>query len=68
MTDATADLTAMLEAVTDAFATGDNAHGEALMSTALDLGLAWDQVTAAVAQGVLRRRNGVTMVRQPATA
>jgi len=57
MADATADLRAMLDAVTNAFAAGDNARAELLLSHALDQGAPWDEVTTAAARGVSRHRD-----------
>jgi hypothetical protein len=44
-----------LDALTDAYATGDASRGEQLLFDALDDDLPWDEVCAAVARGVARR-------------
>lgn len=56
MTDATADWTLVLTAMSDAFSTGDNPRGEELLISALDLGAPWDLATATVAQALSVRR------------
>lgn len=68
MADATADLRALIDAVTDAFAAGDNARAEILLIDALDRGVAWDEVTSAAALGVLRHHHSAPRERMPATA
>ena len=45
----------VLDAIADAYTTGDAPHGEHLFTQALDDGLPWDQVCAAAARGVARR-------------
>ena len=61
MIDATAPLhrsahaVTVLDAIADAYTTGDAPHGERLFAQALDDGLPWDQVCAAAARGVARR-------------
>ncbi len=56
MADATADSRLTLNAMIEAFARGDNARAEILLTDALDRGAAWDQVTTAAARAVTRRR------------
>jgi hypothetical protein len=56
MADATADWSVVLSAMSDAFSTGDNARGEELLVSALDLGAPWDLATATVAQALSQRR------------
>lgn len=45
----------ILDAIAEAYAAGEAPHGEHLFTQALDDGLPWDQVCAAVARGVARR-------------
>jgi len=56
MADAPADSRYALDAMIDAFASGDNARGEILLSSALDQGVAWDRVTMAAAEALARCR------------
>ena len=56
MADATADSRPTIDAMMDAFARGDNARAELLLTDALDRGAPWDQVTMAAAQAVTRHR------------
>ena len=56
MADAPADSRYALDAMIDAFASGDNARGELLLSSALDQGVAWDRVTTAAAEALARCR------------
>jgi hypothetical protein len=58
MADAPADSRLIVDAMFDAFACGDNARAEMLLSDALDRGAPWDQVTMAAAQAVTRHRQG----------
>jgi hypothetical protein len=55
MTDATADWSVVLSAMSDAFSTGDNPRGEELLWSALDLGAPWDLTTSTAAQALSRR-------------
>jgi hypothetical protein len=55
MADATADWSAALAAMSDAFVTGDNRRGEELLTFALDVGAPWDLATATVAQALNAR-------------
>lgn len=55
MTDSSIDRHALLEALTDAFASGDAPCGENLLTHALDAGIPWDHVTTAAANGMSRR-------------
>ena len=61
MIDATAPVdrsalaVSVLDAIADAYTTGDAPHGERLFTQALDDGLPWDHVCAAAARGVARR-------------
>jgi hypothetical protein len=48
--------TSVLEALAEAYATGDNPLGEHLLGQALDDDLPWDQVCAAAARGIARHR------------
>lgn len=57
-TAATPEMTTTLDALSDAYAAGDNPLGELLFSRALDDGLPWDQVCAAAARGVAARYGG----------
>src|SRR6266540_801628 len=50
MADAAAHWTTMISAMASAFLAGDNAAGEELLLTALDLGAPWDVVTATAAR------------------
>jgi hypothetical protein len=54
------ETTSALDAIADAFAAGDNPLGEHLLTQALDDDLPWDQVCAAAARGVTRRRDEQT--------
>ena len=44
----------LLDAIAEAYATGDNPRGEHLLARALDDDLPWDDVCAAAARGVAR--------------
>ena len=66
MADATSDFRALMDAVTDAFAAGDNARAENLLIDALDQGVAWDEVTSAAALGVFRYRQAPRLEAVPA--
>jgi hypothetical protein len=66
MADATADSRVMLDAVADAYATGDTARAEILLTDALDQGAPWDEVTTAAARGIYRYRNGAVLDGLPA--
>ena len=46
---------AILDAIAEAYAAGEAPRGELLFTQALDDGLPWDQVCAAVARGIARR-------------
>jgi hypothetical protein len=54
-TATTVQIVSALDAIADAYAAGDPAHGERLLSRALDDDLPWDQVCAAAARGIARR-------------
>ena len=56
MADAPADSRYALDAMIDAFASGDNVRGEILLSSALDQGVAWDRVTMAAAEALAHCR------------
>jgi hypothetical protein len=56
MTDATADWSAALSVMSEAFAAGDNQRGEELLTYALDVGAPWDVATSTVAQALISRR------------
>ena len=69
MTDATADWSVVLTAMSEACGAGDNPRGEELLWSALDLGAPWDLATSTVAQALSRRGAHVTVrARTPATA
>jgi hypothetical protein len=51
----TVQIISELDAIADAYAAGDPAHGERLLSRALDDDLPCDQVCAAAARGIARR-------------
>ena len=61
MTDATADWTAALTVMSEAFIAGDNQRGEELLTFALDVGAPWDVATATVARALSARRTTTTM-------
>jgi hypothetical protein len=65
MADATADWTATLAAMSDAFVSGDNQRGEELLSYALDGGAPWDIATSTVARALNARRMTDVMPRAP---
>jgi hypothetical protein len=52
------DATDVLDAISEAYAAGDNPLAELLFSRALDDGLPWDQVCAAAARGIAERYGG----------
>ena len=54
-TSTTVQIVFVLDAIADAYAAGNPAHGERLLSRALDDDLPWDQVCAAAARGIARR-------------
>ena len=56
MADATADWSAALTLMSDAFIAGDNQRGEELLSLALDGGAPWDLATSTVARALSARR------------
>jgi len=49
------DTAAVLDAIVEAYAAGDNPRGELLFARALDDELPWNEVCAAAARGVARR-------------
>ena len=55
MTDGSIDRRALLNALAEAYASGDAPRGDSLLTDALDAGIAWDQVTTAAAIGMARR-------------
>ena len=56
MADATADWSAALSTMSDAFIAGDNRRGEELLTFALDVGAPWDVATSTVARALCTRR------------
>ena len=58
MTDGSSDRGALLNALAEAYASGDAPRGESLLTHALDAGIPWDEVTAAAANGMWRRFEG----------
>ena len=53
MADATAPWATTISAMASAYHAGDNARGEELLSSALDLGAPWDVVTAVAARALI---------------
>jgi hypothetical protein len=53
MTDAAADWRTVVSTMAAAYHAGDNARGEELLGSALDLGAPWDVITAAAAQALI---------------
>ena len=56
MADATADWSAALTLMSDAFIAGDNSRGEELFTLALDGGAPWDVATSMVARALSAHR------------
>jgi hypothetical protein len=61
MADATADWSAALTMMSDAFIAGDNQRGEELLSLALDGGAPWDVATSAAARALSARRASASL-------
>ena len=53
--DGSIDPRVLLSALAEAYERADDPRGESLLTSALDAGIPWDQVTTAAARGVSRR-------------